>query len=63
VEERGITPTRGIRRSQTYLITYRMPQPGEPPEWDNPWEGTESEDIIDELIQKTDGNRERLNKL
>jgi hypothetical protein len=32
-----------------------MPQPGEPFEWDNPWEGTE----IDELIQK----RERLTKL
>jgi hypothetical protein len=40
-----------------------MPQLGEPFEWDNPWEGTEFEDIIDELIQKTDGNRERLTKL
>jgi hypothetical protein len=36
-----------------------MPQLGEPSEWDNPWEGTE----FDELIQKTDGNRERLTKL
>ena len=63
VEERGITPPRGIRRSQTYPITYRMPQQGEPFEWDNQWEGTEFEDIIDELIQKTDGNRERLTKL
>jgi hypothetical protein len=36
-----------------------MPQLGEPPEWENSWEGTESE----ELIQKTDENRERLDKL
>ena len=36
-----------------------MPQLGEPYEWGNPWEGTE----IDELIQKTDENRERLTKL
>ena len=54
VEERG-----GIQRNQTYLITYRMPQLGEPYEWGNPWEGTE----FDELIQKTDENRERLTKL
>jgi TolA-binding protein len=27
------------------------------------WEGTEFEDIVDELIQKTDENRERLDKL
>jgi hypothetical protein len=40
-----------------------MPQLGEPFEWDNPWEGTEFEDIIDELIQKTDENMEQLNKL
>jgi hypothetical protein len=40
-----------------------MSQLGEPFEWDNPWEGTEFEDIIDELIQKTDENRERIEKL
>ena len=40
-----------------------MSQLGEPFEWDNPWEGTEFEDIINELIQKTDANRERLDKL
>ena len=27
------------------------------------WEGTESEAIIDELIEKTDRNQERLDKL
>ena len=40
-----------------------MSQLGEPLEWDNPWEGTEFEHIINELIQKTDENRERLDKL
>ncbi|CAB4022262.1 Hypothetical predicted protein [Paramuricea clavata] len=40
-----------------------MPRIGEPYEWGNPWEGTELEDIINELIQKTDENRERLTKL
>jgi hypothetical protein len=40
-----------------------MPQLGEPYDWGNPWEGTEFEDIIDELIQKTDENRERIEKL
>jgi hypothetical protein len=32
-------------------------------DWGNSWEGTEFEDIIDELIQKTDENRERLDQL
>jgi hypothetical protein len=32
-------------------------------DWGNSWEGTEFEDIINELIQKTDENRERLDKL
>jgi hypothetical protein len=27
------------------------------------WEGTEFEDIIDELIEKTDRNQERLEKM
>jgi hypothetical protein len=40
-----------------------MSQLGEPFEWDNSWEGTEFEAIIDELIQKTDENRERIEKL
>jgi hypothetical protein len=40
-----------------------MPQLGEPFAWGNAWEGTEFEDIINELIQKTDENRERLIKL
>ena len=40
-----------------------MSQLGESSEWDNSWEGTESEAIIDELIQKTDENRERIEKL
>jgi hypothetical protein len=40
-----------------------MPQIGEPFVWGNAWEGTEYEDIVDELIQKTDENRERLDKL
>jgi hypothetical protein len=40
-----------------------MPQLGEPFEWGNAWEGTEFEDIINELIQKTDENRERIEKL
>jgi hypothetical protein len=40
-----------------------MSQLREPYEWGNAWEGTEYEDIIDELIQKTDENRERLDKL
>jgi hypothetical protein len=32
-------------------------------DWGNSWEGTEFEDIIDELIEKTDKNQERLDKL
>ena len=40
-----------------------MPQLGEPFVWGNPREGTEFEDIIDELIGKTDENRERIEKL
>jgi hypothetical protein len=32
-------------------------------DWGNSWEGTESEAIIDELIEKTDRNQERLDKL
>ena len=40
-----------------------MPQLGEPYEWGNPWEGTEFEDIINELIQKTKENRERIEEL
>jgi hypothetical protein len=36
-----------------------MPQLGEPFEWGNAWEGTEFE----ELIQKTNENRERVEKL
>jgi predicted CopG family antitoxin len=40
-----------------------MSQLGEPLEWDNPWEGTGFEDIINELIQKTDRKQERLTKL
>jgi hypothetical protein len=40
-----------------------MPQLGEPYDWGNPWEGTEFEDIIDELIAKTDENKERLEKM
>ena len=32
-------------------------------DWGNSWEGTEFEDIINELIQKTDENRERFDKL
>jgi hypothetical protein len=36
-----------------------MPQLGEPFVWGNPWEGTE----FDELIQKTDENRERIEEL
>jgi hypothetical protein len=40
-----------------------MPQLGEPFEWENVWEATEFEDIIEELIQKTDENRERIEKL
>ncbi|CAB3982130.1 Hypothetical predicted protein [Paramuricea clavata] len=40
-----------------------LPQIGEPYEWGNPWEETEFEDIINELTQKTDENRERLTKL
>ena len=40
-----------------------MPQLGEPFEWGNPWEGTELEDIINELIQKTKENRKRLEEL
>jgi hypothetical protein len=40
-----------------------MPQLGEPFEWGNAWEGTEYEAIIDELIGKTDENRERIEKL
>jgi hypothetical protein len=40
-----------------------MLQIGEPFEWGNPWEGTEFEDIINELIQKTKENRERIEEL
>ena len=40
-----------------------MPQLGEPYEWGNPWEGTEFEDIINELIQKTRENREKIEEL
>jgi hypothetical protein len=40
-----------------------MPQIGEPFVWGNPWEGTEFEDIINELIEKTKENRERLDIL
>jgi hypothetical protein len=40
-----------------------MPQLGEPYDWGNPWEGTEYQDIIEELIQKTDKNREQLDKI
>jgi ubiquinone biosynthesis protein UbiJ len=40
-----------------------MSQLGEPFDWGNPWEGTEFEDIINELIKKTDENRKRLSKL
>ena len=32
-------------------------------DWGNSWEATESEAIIDELIEKTDRNQERLDKL
>jgi hypothetical protein len=32
-------------------------------DWGNSWEGTEPEATIDELIQITDENRERLTKL
>jgi hypothetical protein len=31
-----------------------MPQLGEPFDWGNPWDGTEFESIIDELIEKTE---------
>ena len=40
-----------------------MPELGELFDWGNPWEGTEFEDIINELIKKTNENRERLSKL
>ena len=40
-----------------------MPQIGEPFVWGNPWEGTEFEDIINELIQKTKENRDRIEEL
>ncbi|CAB4039018.1 Hypothetical predicted protein [Paramuricea clavata] len=40
-----------------------MPRLGGPYDWGNPWEGTEFEDIIDELIEKTDENREQLDKI
>jgi hypothetical protein len=40
-----------------------MPQLGEPYEWGNPWGGTEFEDIINELIQKTRENREKIEEL
>jgi hypothetical protein len=33
------------------------------PNWGNSWEGTEPEDIINELIEKTDRNQERLDKM
>jgi hypothetical protein len=32
-----------------------MSQLGEPYNWENAWDGTEFEDIINELIEKTDG--------
>jgi hypothetical protein len=40
-----------------------MPQLGEPYNWGNPWDGTEFESIIDELIEKTDGHGEKLSIL
>ena len=40
-----------------------MPQLGEPFVWGNAWEGTEFEAIIDELIEKTDNNKEQLDKI
>jgi hypothetical protein len=36
---------------------------GEPFVWGNSWEVTEFEDIINELIKKTDDNMEALDKL
>jgi hypothetical protein len=40
-----------------------MPQLGEPYNWGNPWDGTEFEDIINELIEKTDKNVEKVSIL
>jgi hypothetical protein len=40
-----------------------MPQIGEPLVWGNPWEGTDFEDIINALIEKTKENRERIEEL
>ena len=35
----------------------------EPFDWGNPWDGTEFESIIDELIEKTDKNAELIDEL
>jgi dsDNA-specific endonuclease/ATPase MutS2 len=40
-----------------------MPQLGEPYDWGNAWDGTEFEDIINELIEKTNGNKEQLDEI
>lgn len=40
-----------------------MTQLGEPYDWSTPWEGTEYEDIFEELIEKTNKNEENLRKV
>jgi hypothetical protein len=40
-----------------------MPQLGEPYNWGNPWDGTEFEDIINELIEKVDNITTEVNIL
>ncbi|CAB4031795.1 Hypothetical predicted protein [Paramuricea clavata] len=47
-----------VKSSEKLMSNY-----GEPYEWGNAWEGTEFESIIDELIEKTDKNKEQLDKI
>ncbi|CAB4003987.1 Hypothetical predicted protein [Paramuricea clavata] len=56
-------PANFIRKANKSVVDKIMPQLGEPFVWGNPWEGTEFEDIIEELIEKTNSNREKLSKL
>ncbi|CAB4026844.1 DNA polymerase, partial [Paramuricea clavata] len=44
-------------------IWWLMSNYGGPYEWGNAWDGTEFESIIDELIEKTDRNKEQLDKI
>jgi hypothetical protein len=52
-----------VSEEAKHMLLHTESQLGEPYDWGNSWDGTEFEDIIDELIKKTYGHDEKLSIL